>query len=184
MKKSKLHLGCGWRDFGSDWTHIDDGDYRHLDFKSNIIELPMIEDGSIDIIYASHVIAYFNRDEIRDVLEEWKRTLKVGGVLRIATPDFYCITKLYNDGKIDIEGIVGPLYGKMGMDGNIIYHKTTYDFESLKLVLRSCGFINVKLYDWRETEHSQHDDHSQSYIPHMDKNNGKLISLNIECIKV
>jgi len=27
----KLHLGCGWRDFGSDWIHIDGGDYPHLD---------------------------------------------------------------------------------------------------------------------------------------------------------
>jgi hypothetical protein len=27
------------------------------------------------------------------------------------------------------------------------------------------------------------DDHSQAYIPHMDKENGTLISLNIETIK-
>ena len=28
----KLSLGCGKRDFGSDWIHIDGGDYDHLDF--------------------------------------------------------------------------------------------------------------------------------------------------------
>ena len=42
---------------------------------------------------------------------------------------------------------------------------------------------NVIEYDWRETEHSEFDDHSQAYIPHMDKDNGTLISLNVECIK-
>ena len=29
----KINLGCGWRDFGKDWIHIDGGDYSHLDFK-------------------------------------------------------------------------------------------------------------------------------------------------------
>ena len=27
----KINLGCGWRDFGRDWIHIDGGDYKHLD---------------------------------------------------------------------------------------------------------------------------------------------------------
>lgn len=34
---------------------------------------------------------------------------------------------------------------------------------------------------WKNTEHSQFDDYSQSYIPHMDKINGTLMSLNVEC---
>jgi len=42
---------------------------------------------------------------------------------------------------------------------------------------------NVQTWNWRETSHSEFDDHSQAYIPHMDKDNGKLISLNVEAIK-
>jgi hypothetical protein len=42
---------------------------------------------------------------------------------------------------------------------------------------------NVVEYDWRKTEHSKFDDHSQAYIPHMDKDHGTLISLNVECTK-
>ena len=38
--------------------------------------------------------------------------------------------------------------------------------------------INIRLYDWRDTEHSQ------AYIPHMDKENGIFVSLNVECEKV
>ena len=26
----KLHLGCGKRDFGTDWIHIDQADYDHI----------------------------------------------------------------------------------------------------------------------------------------------------------
>ena len=59
----KLHLGCGHRDFGKDWIHIDAGDYSHLDY-SSIQDLRQFEDNTVDIIYASHVIEYFDRDEI------------------------------------------------------------------------------------------------------------------------
>jgi hypothetical protein len=89
--------------------------------------------------------------------------------------------KGYND--IELDSFLGPLYGKMPMDTNTIYHKTTYDFNELKKVLTKAGFKNIKIYNWRDTEHSEIDDHSQAYIPHMDKKNGTLISLNVECEK-
>jgi hypothetical protein len=58
-----------------------------------------------------------------------------------------------------------------------------YDYESLESILKESNFVNVSRYDWRETEHAHHDDHSQAYIPHMDKENGTLISLNVEAFK-
>ena len=63
----KINMGCGWRNFGKDWDHIDGGDYSHLDSK-DIFNLPY-EDNSVDLIYASHVIEYFNREEVKDVLK-------------------------------------------------------------------------------------------------------------------
>ena len=71
----------------------------------------------------------------------------------------------------------------MEMKNQKIYHKTTYDYISLKHLLTNLNFNDIKLYDWKQTEHSQFDDHSQAYIPHMDKENGVLISLNVECTK-
>ena len=53
----KLNLGCGWRDFGPEWVHIDAGNYAHLNSK-DIINLPYA-DNSVDLIYASHVFGYF-----------------------------------------------------------------------------------------------------------------------------
>ena len=50
-------------------------------------------------------------------------------------------------------------------------------------VLEFCGFSEIKKYNWEETNHSIHDDHSQAYLPHMDKKDGTLISLNLECRK-
>ena len=45
------------------------------------------------------------------------------------------------------------------------------------------NFKEVNYFDWRKTEHSHIDDFSQCYLPHMDKDNGLLMSLNIEAKK-
>ena len=66
----KINLGCGWRNFGKDWYHIDGGDYSHLD-SHDILNLPF-DNGTVDLIYASHVIEYFDREEIVGILNKWK----------------------------------------------------------------------------------------------------------------
>ena len=177
----KLNLGCGWRNFGKDWIHIDGGDYKHLDY-NNIIKLDY-EDNSVDLIYASHVIEYFDREEIIEVLREWVRVLKPKGILRLAVPNFKAMVNIYLNSSYPLDKFLGPLYGRMDMGESKIYHKTTYDFNSLKSLLENLGMKNVKMYDWKQTEHSKYDDHSQAYIPHMDKEKGILISLNVEAIK-
>jgi predicted SAM-dependent methyltransferase len=177
----KINLGCGWRDFGKDWIHIDGGDYPHLDSK-DICNLPY-EDNSVDMIYASHVIEYFDREEIRPLLCHWHDKLKKGGTLRLAVPDFASMSQLYQDGICDLGSFLGPLYGKMKMQDGWIYHKTTYDEDSLSNLLHTIGYNDVVTWNWRDTEHSHFDDHSQAYIPHMDKEHGILISLNIQAKK-
>lgn len=178
---TKLHIGCGERNFGKDWVHIDGNKYDHIDYSD--IKILEFKDNSVDLIYASHLIAYFDRDEINGVLQEWNRVLKPNGVLRIATPDFDAMVKLYLTREVELEQILGPLYGKWDLNGQI-YHKPTYSFKSLYDLLFINGFININTYDWRETNHSHFDDHSQAYYPHMNKENGTLISLNIECKKI
>ena len=179
----KINLGCGNRDFGSDWYHVDGGNYPHLD-SNNIIDLPY-EKNSVDLIYASHVIGYFDREEIKSVILGWKKKLKDGGILRLAVPDFYAISKLYLEKPLTygIEDFLGPLYGKMKMGKEIIYHKTAYDHESLYDLLGTLEFKDIKEWDWRYKEHGIYDDCSQAYLPKMDKDNGTLISLNMEAKK-
>jgi predicted SAM-dependent methyltransferase len=176
----RLHLGCGKRNFGGSWIHIDGSDYDHI-HSHDIIDLPF-EDESVELIYASHVLEYFDRDEVKYVLKKWYEKLQPGGTLRLAVPDFNAMANLYvNGGHLD--NFIGPLYGKMKMGDTTIYHKTVYDMESITKILHDAGFKNVRRYDWRETEHAHIDDHSQAYLPHMDKDNGVLISLNVECNK-
>lgn len=187
-KKVQLYLGSGKRNIPG-FIHIDMDDYPHLDYRHNIADLPMFSDDTVDLIYTSHSFEYFDRQEGEKVLKEWHRVLKPEGILRIAVPDFEAIVKIYLKYNKDIghKGILGPLFGRMAIKNKskkiVIYHKTTYDFKSLKKVLQSAGFKSIHKYNWEKTIHKDYDDHSQAYIPHLDKKKGILISLNLEAIK-
>lgn len=176
----RLHLGCGKRNFGESWFHVDGGNFPHLN--SHDITKLTFSDNTVDLIYSSHLIEYFDREEIVLVLKEWKRVLKPNALLRLAVPDFETMVRLYTNG-YPLGNFLGPLYGKHLMGNTTVYHKTAYDFKSLKDLLEANGFYDVVRYDWRKTDHSNFDDHSQAYLPHMDKENGTLISLNVECKK-
>lgn len=176
----KLHLGCGKR-FIPGYVHIDAIDYPHVDHVSTIDRLSFIPNDSVDVIYNCHVLEHFKRKDVSDVLKEWHRILKPSGILRISVPDFSALCEIYQKEK-DINLIIGPLFGRQDYLYNI--HYNMFDFKSLESILNDVGFSDIKKYDWRNTDHSDVDDYSQAYIPHMDQKNGVLISLNIECMKV
>ncbi len=185
QKEIRLNLGCGKR-YIPGFIHVDLDDFPHIDYKSDVSDLHMFKDSSVDLIYSSHTLEYFDRFDVLNVLKEWRRVLKQGGVLRVAVPDFAALARVYSEYH-DLNKIIGPLYGRIAVktpDGEKkFYHKTVYDFESLKAVLESAGFRQVRRYDWRQTIHKDYDDFSQAYIPHMDKEHGLLISLNVEAEK-
>jgi predicted SAM-dependent methyltransferase len=176
----KLHLGCGER-FISCFFHIDIIEGEHIDYQHDVRTLPMFDDETVDLIYASHVLEYFDWVEVIDVLREWWRVLKVGGTLRLAVPSLEALIRLYDEH--GLASVLGPLYGRMETDHKTIYHRVVYDHSSLALVLRLTGFKGIRRWDWRLTEHADVDDCSQSYYPHMDKDNGLLLSLNVEATK-
>ena len=178
----KLHLGCGER-YLEGFTHVDLAKYDHIDHEIPVDNLEIFSDNSVEEIYASHVIEYFDREEIKPVLKEWNRVLKENGVLRLAVPNFPELIKVYEISD-DLSKILGPLYGKWKINTKSIYHKTVYDEKSLTDILEKAGFRNIRKWDWK-TVFSDHnyDDHSQAYFPHMDKENGIHVSLNLECVK-
>jgi predicted SAM-dependent methyltransferase len=181
----KLHLGC-WHRYLPGFVHVDLCDLPHIDHQASIDRLPMFADGSAELIYCSHALSYFDRAEARGVLAEWHRVLAPGGLLRLAVPDFEALVELYKRTG-ELQNILGPLYGRMEIETRegrrTLYDKTVYDFRHLRALLEASGFTGVRRYDWRTTIHRDHDDHSQAYFPHMDKEGGLLVSLNVEADK-
>ena len=176
----KLNLGCG-NTIIPGFTNVDMSDLPHVDIITSVDDLSGFYDESAEYIYASHVLEYFHKGEAEAVIAEWARVLCIGGMIRIAVPDLDALFKAYR--LYGIDAVLGPLYGRMDINGYTIYHKTIYNFQSLRGLLMRHGFRHVKLYRWQDTIHKDYDDWSQSYIPHMDKEHGTLISLNVEAIK-
>jgi len=56
---------------------------RHADAARHIPHA----DGTVDAIYASHMLEHLDRAEARSFLAECRRVLKPGGILRLAVPD-------------------------------------------------------------------------------------------------
>lgn len=181
----KLHLGCWHRHFPG-WVHVDLCDLPHIDHQHRIDQLPFIEEGAADLIYCSHAFEYFDRQQAPAVLAEWRRVLKPGGTLRLAVPDFEALIQVYRQTG-EIERVLGPLYGRMEIatenGPQCLYHRTCYDERSLGRLLQEQGFAEPRRWDWRTTEHAAFDDHSQAYFPHMQKETGLLVSLNLEARK-
>lgn len=175
-RKINLHLGAGKRNIPG-FTNVDLSNHKHIHFRRNVNNLKIFKNNSVDYIYASHVLEYFDYDNGLKTLREWKRVLKKRGILRISVPDFESLIKVYKKTK-NIDKIIGPLYGKMKVKDQISFHKCCYDLKKIKSSLKKAGFKNIKKYNWKDTWHKAYDDHSKAYYPHMNQK-GILISLNI-----
>jgi predicted SAM-dependent methyltransferase len=181
MSMTKLHLGCGKR-YLEGFYHIDALDFPHVDHRGPVDDLSFIPDGTAELVYACHVLEHFGRNEVQRVLREWQRVLRPGGILRLGVPDFAACAELYCAGKLSsLRLICGPMVG--GQRDQYDYHKMIFDEPLLTELLLEAGFRETRRWDWRKVEHGHVDDYSQSYLPHMDKENGRLISLNLEAVK-
>lgn len=176
----KLNLGCGPRKMEG-FINVDIRKEMSTDVVDDIRTLVSFKDGTADLIYACHVLEHFKKNERLEVLKRWQEVLKPGGILRIAVPDFYAVAHSYLTKIVPLEKLWSSLNGSQRHDYDFHYH--CYDFDSLKQDLEMVGFSSVHRYDWRKTEHANVDDYSQAYYPHMDKENGYLLSLNVEAIK-
>lgn len=89
-----LNLGCGSR-FHPDWTNLDmiptDQRVKAHDLRQR---LPF-ENESFDLVYHSHLLEHLPRDEISAFMQECRRVLKIGGIIRIAIPNLEDIVKTY-----------------------------------------------------------------------------------------
>lgn len=177
MKEIKLHLGCGDQHLPG-FINVDIRNTSAVDVVDDVRTLEGFSD--VSLIYASHVLEHFPRHEYMNVLQRWYDVLRDDGILRLSVPDFGSIVAHYNNNG-DVKQLIGLLYGGQNYEFN--FHHMAWDFQSLSNDLLSVGFSTVFRYDWRMTDHNSIDDFSQAYLPHMDKDEGMLMSLNVEATK-
>jgi predicted SAM-dependent methyltransferase len=176
----KLHLGCGAKRIDG-YINVDSRPTDAVDIIADARVLEDFEEDSADVIYVCHVLEHFSRWEHMGALKRWYDILKPGGILRIAVPDFEKVVEHYLKFG-EARKLSGIMYGRQDYPEN--NHCWCWDFRELTKDLQEVGFSNIERYDWKKTDHSHIDDYSQAYLPHMDKENGMLMSLNVEGIKL
>lgn len=124
------------------------------------------DDASVDVIYSSHMLEHFTRDDAEALLRECFRVLKPGGLLRMVVPDLRAVVTHYLEGdRAKFGDRPGPLadilahdlYGgsrkpepllkrtaKRVMRSDDGGHKWMYDEESLRVRLEQIGFVEVE----------------------------------------
>ncbi|MFA5423837.1 MAG: methyltransferase domain-containing protein, partial [Phycisphaerae bacterium] len=124
----KLNLGSGSQELK---------DYINLDIKKGnaIFPLSDYQTGTVDEVRASHILEHFPQAKIKDVLREWVRVLKPGGILKIAVPDF---DKLANDYLHKVpQDYPGYIMGGQ-IDAND-FHRSIFNKETLWELMESVG---------------------------------------------
>ena len=178
----QLHISCGAIAIPG-FVHVDMLALPHVDHVTRAEQLDFAADDSVNLIYCSHLLEHYGRTEYRQSLAEWLCVLKPGGILRLSVLDFAACAKLYHeDGLADgLNGVIGLISG--GQRHEFDYHKIIFDEPFLTAALLETGYASVRHWDWRTTSHAHIDDYSQAYLPHMDKENGLQMSLNLEAVK-
>lgn len=144
----KLNIGCGARVLPG-WVNCDIE--RHPDaprtpeILCNAKEIPLA-DGVADTVMAIHVFEHFVRWEADDVLKEWKRVLKPGGLLILELPNLVKCCQNYLSGrsgrKPDQLSRWG-IYGDATLKNPYMLHPWGYSPEELIEMLREHGFRNA-----------------------------------------
>jgi predicted SAM-dependent methyltransferase len=131
---------------------------RNIRFGDIVGGLP-VSDGSVDGVYASHVLEHLSRNEVGKALSNTYRMLRPGGIFRLVVPDLAWRAERYvqhrreggkaadafieslNVGTIErprgLEGILRATFGHSG-------HRWMYDFELMSQLLEQAQFVEIR----------------------------------------
>jgi predicted SAM-dependent methyltransferase len=169
----KLNLGCGSQVVDG-WVNVDYAlgarlaripFFRAINRKARLFDLDWNDrifihdlaqrfpwhDDSIDLIYSSHTLEHFTREDGRAFLKECCRVLRKGAIIRIVVPDLSHVVSEYSLGRIRADEFVekldvlyrrsrSPIRTKLGPFLQSP-HKCMYDEGNLLTVLRELGFM-------------------------------------------
>jgi predicted SAM-dependent methyltransferase len=153
----RLHIGCGKRNL-TGWLNSDyfpsDPNIVHIDATRKY----PFANNSLNYIFSEHMIEHVSYEQGASMLRECYRTLKPGGRLRIATPDYTFLHELYASEKSDLQlnyikwatdNHINGLqhYADIFVINNYVRdwgHLFIYDFAALRSSLETAGFKNIE----------------------------------------
>jgi len=139
----KLHIGS--RQAREGWKTFDIAPGPEVDFTGDCKDLSQFADGSVETIYASHVLEHvpYNR-EMMKTLREWLRVLKPGGTVMISVPDLDTLCRLFVHPQLTPENrfeVMRMMFGGQ-LDAHD-FHYVGFDWHILNSYLGKAGFERV-----------------------------------------
>jgi predicted SAM-dependent methyltransferase len=159
----KLHIGCG-SNIINGWLNTDLISNFRVIYLNVIDKFPFCE-CIFDYVFSEHLIEHFDYLKGKDIIRECFRILKPGGKIRISTPDFQFLFRLYDENKTEeqkryiawaVDTYLPSLkiYQDIFVINRIIRgwgHKFIYDYKALSVSMIDAGFINIKRYAVKES---------------------------------
>lgn len=181
----RINVGCGqtptkgWRNFDNSLSvrlakfpflpellrkigFLDKTQYQFIEFaRKNSIEYGdstkglSLSNGSVDVLYTSHMIEHLDQQEVAIFLKEARRLLCSGGIIRIAVPDISIQVKKYIESN-DADAFISATHLTQLRPKTVAqrlkillvgtrHHQWMYDGKSLSRLLLDHGFIDPRV---------------------------------------
>lgn len=143
-----LRIGVG-DTFNKDpnYLNVDIRDLPNIDVVADASKLPF-KDGEHDGIETRNLVEHFGRHEIKDVLKEWARVLKVGGYVDIETVDMGLTMSLWRT--IPTDNLMDAALGAQTYPEN--FHKMLFTKDIMIDYLKEAGFEIERFDNFTERE--------------------------------
>lgn len=151
----RLNWGCGGAGVPG-WINSDIREGPRIDINSDIRAGLPLESDTIDYAVSVHALQEIPYPDLVPVLQELRRVLLKGGVLRLVVPDLERAIHAYLNGDrgyflvpdSDAESLGGKLVTQIMWYG---YSRTPFTFDFLQEALHKAGFRSVVRCGFRET---------------------------------
>lgn len=175
MTEVKLNLGCH-KSIKPGFINVDKDHYPGVDMVADVFDLNL-PDEHADEIHASNILEHAPHRETLNILKDWYRILKVGGVFQISVPDFEVVLKMYQEHGF-CDWVRNQLYGDQNYPG--AFHYTCFTEKTLTDYLKEAGFLDISRVE-RLPGSTMHECSNNRL--NSEKNFLLLVSLNMVCVK-
>jgi hypothetical protein len=152
----RLNWGCG-ASGEPGWINSDQKDGPGINLSCDIRQGLPLETGSIDYVASIHALPEVPYAELVPVLEELRRVLKPGGILRLALPDLEKGIQAYLRG--DKDYFLIPDDDMKSLGGKLVlqliwygYSRTLFTYDFIHEILMKAGFQQVTRCGYRESK--------------------------------
>jgi len=158
-----INLGSG-NSYVNNFINVDVFGNKIIDYGMDLRFPFKIETNSIDGIFSEHTFEHLSHLEVDNALSECCRILKPEAKIRIIVPDLSILIERYSSNddewfqkwhdlvlKDPSRHYMKKYFTNMfaiNFTASYYHHKSCWDFESLKKVLTSNGFVNIEKCDY------------------------------------